>query len=215
MPKVVVSIPKLGVKAKGTEKGKEIYVLGLAADNSRSDKIRQESFPIAAYNETLPNIAPEIMSHSFLNYFICSASNIFERITPQQPVSLSGSGIILYPNLDPEGLLALHFVIIESDYKTRNLGKVLNDLFTDSEVDSLVKKLSKTVKQEVIASIFNVLAGQIPKILKKNKDDVLFAHSHSGFDFDYYGISSPDKKFEDFDIGNNRAFCTLRIRVID
>ncbi len=32
MPKVTVSIPKLGVHPGGIEKNKEIYVIGLAAD---------------------------------------------------------------------------------------------------------------------------------------------------------------------------------------
>lgn len=213
MAKVVISIPKLGVTSKGAEKIKEIYVLGLASDNRKTGTGGQENFPIAAYNETLPNIVPEIMNHSFLKYFVCSVSNIFERITPAQPVSLSGSGIVLYPNLDPGGLLALHFVIIESDQKTRNVGNVLNDLFNDDQVAGLLKKLSQTITQDLIASVFRVIVGQIPVILKKNKDDALFAHSHSGFNFDNYGISSPDGNFEDFEVGNDRAYCTLRIRV--
>ena len=109
--------------------------------------------------------------------------------------------------------MALHFVIIESDQRTRNVGKVLNDLFNDDQVTGLLKDLSKKITQDLIASAFRLIVGQIPVILKKNRDDALFAHSHSGFDFDNYGISSPDGKFEDFEVGNDRAYCTLRIRV--
>lgn len=212
MPKVVISIPKLGVKQKG-EHSKEIYVLSLATDNRDQASATQEKFPIAAYNETLPNIAPEIMKHGFLKYFICSVSNIFERISYQQPVSLSGSGIILYPNLDPEGLLALHFVIVESDQKTRNVGRVLNDLFNDNQVSGLLETLAGKITPSITASIMNILISQIPVVLKKNKDDNLFSHSHSGFDFDNYGISSPNDYVEDFEVGNDRAYCTIRIRI--
>ena len=46
--------------------------------------------------------------------------------------------------------------------------------------------------------------------LKKNKDDFLFAHSHSGFDFDGSGCR-PGEKFSDFELENDRVYCTLRV----
>lgn len=113
MPKVTVSIPKLGVHPGGIEKNKEIYVIGLAAD-MRGAENREQAF-IAAANETLPNIMPDIATLDAMNWVVASVSNVFERIRHDQPPSLSGSGIILYPNLNPKGMLALHLVIVESD----------------------------------------------------------------------------------------------------
>jgi hypothetical protein len=57
----------------------------------------------------------------------------------------------------------------------------------------------------------NALVSGLPQLLKKNKDDFLFAHSHSGFDFDNYGVDNGSKA--DFDLENDRVFCTLRVRV--
>lgn len=50
---------------------------------------------------------------------------MFERIRADQPPSLSGDGIVLYPPADPHGMHALHFAIVESDRGTRRAGKVL------------------------------------------------------------------------------------------
>lgn len=219
MPKVVLSLPKLGVTGGGLEKKKEIYVLSFVADLAPppvdADGKPEPKLPeiIAAHNETLPNVVPELASDALLQFVLVSVSNLFTRIKPNQPVSLSGSGILLYPNLDPHGLLASHFVVVESDAGKRNLGKLLGDIAGDDAVSGAVKKLIQNgVSAQPLAGLLSSLVFQVPKVLKKNKDDLLFAHSHSGFDFDNYG-AGPDKKFAEFDLGNDRAYCTLRVMV--
>lgn len=211
MSSVVLSIPRLGVKRGGWEKRKEIYVLSFSSDlnDSGSAKLPET---IAAYNETLPNVVPNIQKEGLLQFVLMSVSNTFQRITPDIPVSLSGSGILLYPNLDPKGLLANHFVVIEDDEGKRNLGKRLENLFDNTEVKSLVTALKKSVSQQAIAALMNTLVSQLPKILKKNKDDFLFSHSHSGFAFDNYG-GAPDQAVTDYPLENDRVFCTLRVLV--
>ena len=131
MPKVVLSIPKLGVKPGGFEKNKEIYVMSFSADLRAADESRLPEV-IAAYNETLPNVMPEIANQALLKYVLMAVSNTFQRIRPDQPVSLTGSGILLYPHLDPKGLLANHFVILEDDEGKRRLGKLLENLFSNA-----------------------------------------------------------------------------------
>jgi len=113
MPRVVLSIPELGVCAGGNQ---EIYVISFAADLHHTGQPKAVD-AIAAYNETLPNVVPEIQKEALMQFMVVSVSNMFERIRPDQPVSLTGSGIILYPGLDPKGLLASHFAIIECDKK--------------------------------------------------------------------------------------------------
>ena len=54
------------------------------------------------------------------------------------------------------------------------------------------------------------VTGVLPEILKGNKDDVLFSHNHSGFEWDDYGLEGDKSK--DFEVGNDRAYCTLRVR---
>lgn len=212
MPKVVVSIPELGVRPGGWEKNKEIYTIAFAAD-LRGEENREQSF-IAGYNETLPNLVPQVATADLLNWVVVSASNLFERIRPDQPASLSGSGILLYPNLDPKGLLALHVAVIESDAGTRDLGRILEAVTQNDEAKDLMAQLSNAVTQPLLGALMNAMIGQIPKLLRKNKDDLLFAHNHSGFDFDNYGADA-DAAFTDYSVGNDRAYCRLRVRVGD
>jgi len=212
MAKVVLSIPRLGIKRGGFEKKKEIYVMSFTSDLNSSAAARLPDV-IAANNETLPNVVPAVQGQALLRFVLMAVSNTFQRIQADQPVSLSGSGILLYPNLDPKGLLANHFVVIEDDEGKRNLGKMLESLFANQEIKSLVDVLKAGVTQPGVAALMNALVSGLPQMLKKNKDDFLFAHSHSGFDFDDYGIDDPNKKTANFELENDRVFCTLRVRL--
>ena len=211
MSKVLLSIPRLGVKSAGFERRKELYVLSFTADGNKTTSSKLPS-GIAANNETLPNIVPDIQKKALMQFVLMAVSNTFQHITPDEPVSLSGSGILLYPHLDPNGLLANHFVVIEDDQGKRNLGRLLNSLFEDNAVNALISQLVANVTQPLIAQLLNLLASNLPSILSKNKDDFLFAHSHSGFDFDNYGLPPGDAQGE-FEIENQFVFCTLRVRV--
>ena len=63
-----------------------------------------------------------------------------------------------------------------------------------------------------MGQLMTAMTGVIPAVLKANDDDALFSHGHSGFDFDDYGVE-PGARFSEFDVGNDRAFCTLRVRL--
>ncbi|MBZ0100726.1 MAG: hypothetical protein K8I65_01030 [Thermoanaerobaculia bacterium] len=212
MAKVVMSIPKLGVTNRGWEACKEIYVLSFTADlNPPSAPKVQEV--IAAYNETLPNVAPAAVAHAGMNFLLTTASNVFPNVRADQPLSLSGSGILLYPNLDPNGLIANHFVIVESDEGKRDLGKLLDATLSDSTVSGAISVLQKaaSLSQPLLATLMGAVVSRLPAILKKNKDEILFAHSHSGFDFDDYGANGG--QVTEYQLGNDLANCTLRIRL--
>ena len=114
--KVYATLPEITVTKKGLEKKKEIYVISLASD--LHGESNHKPLALGATNETISEITPDIKAG--MKFFVVAVSNIFERIKPNQPPSLSGDGIVLYPPSDPEGMLALHFVIVESDKKTRN-----------------------------------------------------------------------------------------------
>lgn len=214
--RVVLCMPELGVRPGGWERNKEIYVMSFVSDISPIGHGVKMPDVIAAYNETLTNVAPGIMQAALVRCLFLSVSNIFPRVRPDQPVSLSGSGIILYPDLDPNGLLASHFLIVESDEGTRNLGKVLDNVVSDPNIKTVIDAMisAATPSQPLIAAVMRVLVEQVPKILKKNKDDVLFAHSHSGFLFDNYGCR-PGELVSSYQLGNDRAFCTLRVQTRD
>jgi hypothetical protein len=215
MANVVASLPELGVNYGGWEKNKEIYVLSVAADLRG---LAGKGFPeiAAAHNETLPNVVPAIMGDAAMKWMLISVSNVFQRVQRGQPVSLTGSGILLYPKLDPGGMLALHFLVVESDAGQRNLGKVLGDILADATVKAAVNALAAaaSITQPLVAKLMSAVVSQIPAILKNNKDDILLTHSHSGFDFDDYGvITATPPRVQDFKVANDRAYCTLRLRL--
>ncbi len=155
---------------------------------------------------------PDIATLDAMNWVVASVSNVFERIRHDQPPSLSGSGIILYPNLNPKGMLALHLVIVESDQGKRRTGKVLKEILENQEVKGAVGSLGQALTPPLLGKLMTALVGAVPLVLQANGDDALFSHSHSGFDFDDYGLE-PGTRFMDFEVGNDRAFCTLRVRL--
>ncbi|MCG8457947.1 MAG: hypothetical protein MI919_16845 [Holophagales bacterium] len=212
MSKVVLSIPKLGVTNKGWEDNKEIYIMSFVGDLRPVDAPRVTE-AISAYNETLPNVVPSVAEEALMKFVLLAVSNVFQRVRADQPVSLSGSGVLLYPALDPNGMLASHFVVLEDDHGRRHLGKLLENLFANDDIMSLVAKLQRNVTQPLVGTLFNALASNLPAILEKNKDDFLFSHSHSGFPWDNYGCR-PGETTSEFELGNDRAFCTLRVAVI-
>lgn len=81
---------------RGWEINKGIYVLSFTADLNQAQGSKVEDV-IAAYNETLPTVAPAAVAHAGMKYLLTAVSNIFPRVRPDQPVSLSGGGILLWP----------------------------------------------------------------------------------------------------------------------
>ena len=210
MAEVVLSIPRLGVKQGGWERNKEVYVLSFSSDENNQG--RMVSNVVAAQNETLPHVWPEVGKVAISRFVHVAASNTFQRIRPDQPVSLSGSGIILYPNLNPGGMLANHFVVLEDDQGQRDLMGLLKSLISDEEVSGVVDQLLMGVSRSLVGGLFRALTSRLPEVLA-NKDDFLFSHSHSGFDFDDYGLPPGQTVGHDFELENDRVFCTLRLRV--
>ena len=210
--KVYATLPNIMVTGKGFEKKKEIYVISLASDLHGESNHRPPA--LGATNETLLEMTPDI--NAAMKFFVVAVSNIFEGITPKQPPSLSGDGIVLYPPSDPQGMLALHFVIVESDKKTRNVGKVLQAIFGDNSVKNLLteaKKLTASVGNipaSLLTSLFGVITTTLPNALMSNKDDILFSHSHSGVDFNSYGGSHEGAVYP---VRNDRAGANLKIWV--
>ena len=206
--RITVTIPSLGVTAKGWEKSKEIYVLGLAAGLNPEKRSGGDEC-VGALNETLAAIMPNRQDLGVLKWIVASVSNVFHWVRPDQPPSLSGSGIVLYPNLDPKGFLALHLSIVESDAGARRAGEALEAILGHDAVEDAVKGMTKA-SEASIALLMRTVTGVIPEMLKGNKDDVLFSHNHSGFEWDDYGLEGETSK--SFEVGNDRAYCTLRVR---
>lgn len=206
--RIAITVPGLGVTAKGWEKSKEIYVIGLAADLNPETRSGGDEC-VGALNETLAAIMPNRQNLGALKWIVASVSNVFNWVRPDQAPSLSGSGIVLYPNLDPKGFLALHLSIVESDAGKRRSGETLEGILGHHAVKGAVEEITEA-SEAGVALLMRTVTGIIPEMLKGNKDDVLFSHNHSGFEWDDYGLEGhPSREFE---VGNDRAYCTLRVR---
>lgn len=215
---VILSIPKLAVKEKSfSERNKEIYVVSFTADLN-PDRSNKTATITAANNETICNdeSLSKLTSVDAFKYLTIMVSNCFERITPDNPVSLSGSGILLYPNLEPKGLLANHTIIMESDHGARKVGHFLEELLQERSVKTAVQALtaSASVSNPLVGALLGAIVRSVPTVLKKSKDDLLLAHSHSGFDFDDYGML-PGQEYTDYPLENDMISATLRVRVRD
>jgi len=210
--RVYATLPEVSVTDKGWEKNKEIYVISLASDLHGESNHRP--YVVGAKNETLTQISAGI--ESAMKFFAVAVSNVFERVRADQPLSLSGDGIVLYPPADPKGMLALHFAIVESDHGTRNAGKIIEGILGDNSVKTLLSEIAKltavsgNIPATLLTSLFGAVTKIIPAVVKNNRDDIMFSHNHSGVDFNGYG-GSPDG--ESYTVGNDLAKATLRIWV--
>src|SRR5262245_42662030 len=114
-------LPRLELKKAKIDR--EVYVISLASDLRGESNHRPPA--VGASNQTLDGLSPDV--EAAMKFMVVSVSNIFQLIDKDQPVSLSGDGIVLYPPADPQGMLALHFAVVESDQKARNFGAFLKD----------------------------------------------------------------------------------------
>lgn len=93
---------------------------------------------IAAHNERLSQVLPDRGMAALLRFMHSIASNTFQRVSPDQPVSPSGRGIILYPNSNPESVSVNHFVVTESDKGNRELIRHIEGSINHTDVPRLV-----------------------------------------------------------------------------
>lgn len=176
--KVFVSMPRLESLKGGN---KELYVVSIATDLRGAEEEFDRT--VSANNQPLDRIVPETADKSLLKYYVMAVSNVFEKIKPGHPVAMIGDGIILYPELDPKGLLGLDIFVVESDAGHRSAGKLLEGLLGDKTVkqgvDSLIAAGAK-LTAPLVGEVANAVVSVIPAILKKNHDDLLFSIAYSG-----------------------------------
>ncbi len=211
MPKVFASITELESLKGGN---KELYVITLSTDSRGSENREQDI--VSAHNEQITRIAPEIIKLDAMKWMIASVSNIFERVKPGSPALILGDGIILYPEIDPKGLLGMHVAIMESDSGHRELGKRLQSVFESKGVTDTVKALSKSAvpSAELIGDLMRTVTSAF---LENNKDDVLLTFGYSGRESTNYGIGiemDPSKPVKDFPFRNDLVSGNLRVMII-
>jgi len=211
MPKLVVSVPKLGLSPKADD-ARQLYILAFASDlNIKKNKSADVT---GGANKDLSAMFPPNADKDALKFMLASVSNIFPVTKSFPHASLSGSGIMIYPNLDPGGFFALQMFVIESDDNHKRFGAKLEKVLTDDAVKGAVDKL-KTVKaltNPLIGSLMGAVSSVVPKLFQDSSDDLLMSHAHSGFDFDNYGLDE-GLKLQDFPFASKLVEGTLRVRV--
>ena len=162
--RVSASIARLSIKKVRDGGENEIYVVGMVADNREVDG-----------NEG------DMTTDSTSKFkWSTAVSVVFKKIKDKQSLSLSGDGIILYPNRDPQGALGICFTVMEQDQKRGSSRESAQFL------ENIGENLDK-----IDPSISGLLTSAIESIVRHfRKDDVLFTHCHSGISETYYGINN-------------------------
>jgi hypothetical protein len=184
--KVFASMPRLESLKGGN---KEIYVFSIASGLRGADDDLDRT--ASADNQPLDRIVPDGADASLLRYYLTAVSNVFERIRPGSPVAMIGDGIILYPDLDPKGLLGLDIFVIESDAGHRSAGNLIGSLLGDRTIREGVERLiaaGARITAPLVGRVAASVARAIPTILKKNRDDLLFSIAFSGRAARNYGL---------------------------
>jgi len=209
MPKLVVSVPKLGLPATADD-ARQLYILAFASD--LNIKENSEAGIIGGANKDFSSMIPPNADKDALKFMLASVSNIFPVTRSFPQASLSGSGIMIYPNLDPGGFFALQMFVIESDDNHKRFGAKLDKILGDEGVKSATDKLKSAITNPLIGSLMGAVSSVVPKLFKDSSDDLLMSHAHSGFDFDNYGLDD-GKKLQDFPFFSKHAEGLLRLRV--
>ena len=211
MPKLVVSVPKLGMPATADD-ARQLYILSFASD--LNIKQNNDAEIIGGSNKDFSAMIPPNSDKDALKFMIASVSNIFPVTKSFPKASLSGSGIMIYPNLDPGGFFALQMFVIESDDNHKRFGAKLEKILSDDGVKGAVDKLKGAVTNPLIGSLMGAVSSVVPKLFKDSSDDLLMSHAHSGFDFDNYGLDE-GKRVQDFPFASKHAKGVLRLRITD
>jgi len=183
---VFVCLPEL--RLKKAKINREIYVVSFASDLRGQSDDRPPA--VGAANQTLTKFTPDLAAA--MKFFVIAASNIFHRVNRNQPPQLGGDGIVLYPPADPNGMLALHVTIVESDAGARNQGKLLEKLFKQKQVTAALDALAAVagaaapVPANLVTTAMSALTSAIPAILESNGDDPMLDYNFSGREISRY-----------------------------
>lgn len=207
-----VCLPKL--KLTKAKINREIYVVSIGTDLRGESNHRPPA--VGSDNETLKKLTPEIQAA--MKLAVIAVSNVFHNIDKDQAVSLSGDGIVLYPPADPQGMLALHLAVVESDKGSRDIGKLLKGIFADKDVKDLLKEIttitaaSRGIPADLLTTFMGVAVKALTTFLENNEDDILFSHGHAGRAISKYGGSAEGR---DYAIGNKKVEATLRVHAAE
>jgi len=205
---VFVCMPEL--RLKKAKFNRELYVVSFASDLRGESNHRPPA--VGAANKTLASFTPDI--ESAMKFFVMAASNIFHGIDKDQPPQLGGDGIVIYPPADPQGMLALHISIVESDAGIRNQGKLLGEVFGKKEIKDVLGEISKftsaagPIPANLLTAAMAAITSVLPGILEKNGDNVYLDYNFSGRSMgDYHG--SPQGEKHSFE--NKKAAASITV----
>ncbi len=113
--------------------------------------------------------------------------NTHELINPVQSweeVKFAGEGgRLVYGPAEPGAFVYCAAIYVERDDKSRNLGAALEDAVHSDEVKQLMKSLKAIPNPTVqmVTSLAGPVTQLVARILKGNKDDLLFTHQGTFF----------------------------------
>ena len=197
--RVSVTLSELRVQNIRDWKSNEVYVQSTVYDGRKTDWSGESEDNSRVTDKTADQIEGSGVPGQRKIFY-----NVFKRIGKESSgegkdygqLSLSGDGIVLYPAEVPNGILSVHVNVIEQDIeegKKRRSPQILEDL-------------GKTIEKLKNFSIGEPLLSSVLQLF--GKDDILFAHTHSGFDYNDYGTKGGYSKFS---ICNDKVYAILTV----
>ena len=190
--RVSASLETVQVKELNDPGRNEIYVVAMAADNMAMER-REDN-------------ATDVSAGQFR--WVSSLSVVFKGIKNNEEISLSGDGIILYPNRNPKGALGICFSIVEQDKRQGS----------NLKAAQFLENIGESLTNNINVDVSNLLISATESIIRYyKKDDILFTHCHSGFSHNSYGIEGSETtrtKTQSIELDKERVKVVLKLTII-
>jgi len=188
MKKMAVWCKEIKLKKFGrVEVKNEVYFLCLGIDQNLKP---QNNIP-----DSLHLISDTFKSYN--KYSVASVSPIFRNIRRGDSLPILGDGLLLYGPKDPGGKIALHGAVMESDDRSRDLGKTIEEGLKHAGLFSIIDKTLaqgslSAPQMSVITAAARFAFETVTYFLKRDGDDVISTfHYSSTYQKDRAGYALP------------------------
>lgn len=178
---IAITIPRFRMR-KSADLGKnEIGIVTIAIDSSGTS-----------------NPTPTLFTNSFF----------IPNVKKWSWVDFGGHGRIVYGPKNPGSFIYYNVLFVESDQDVREFGETLSTIFESNEVSTVVKALATPNPTTLLVSnVVSELGKLVSKLLKKNKNDLIYSTEGS-----FFQATNPPYNIGDtFSTQGEHIECSIRV----
>lgn len=133
---------------------------------------------------------------------------IIPKVKKWNWVNLGGHGRIVYGPANPGSFVYYTIMFIEGDEDVRNIGNTIDQVFSSEEAKGIINLLS-TVNPttQLVTFVLSSLVTLVGKIMKTNKDDIIFTTEGSFF----RDVEPPYNIGDSFNTLNHHIECIVKV----